>query len=165
MTDPNQPGESPENPDDRQQPPPNPYGQQQPPPENPFGQQPPPPQQPQYGQPQPPQYGQQPPQYAQYGQYGQPAPAYGQAVEHPQGTTILVLGILSLVVCSPLGIAAWVMGNKALAEATAMGASNASTIKVGYILGIIATCLMILGVVIAVFVIIGTAAASSAAGY
>jgi hypothetical protein len=90
-------------------------------------------------------------------------PNYG--ADHPQGTTILVLGILSLVVCSPLGIAAWVMGKKALAEATAMGASNASTIKVGYILGIIATCLMILGVVIAVVVIIGTAAASSAAGY
>jgi hypothetical protein len=96
-----------------------------------------------------------PPNYPPPGQ-----PNYGG--DHPQGTTILVLGILSLVVCSPLGIAAWVMGKKALAEATAMGASNASTIKVGYILGIIATCLMILGVVIAVVVIIGTAATSAA---
>jgi hypothetical protein len=95
-----------------------------------------------------------PPNYPPPGQ-----PNYGG--DHPQGTTILVLGILSLVVCSPLGIAAWVMGKKALAEATAMGASNASTIKVGYILGIIATCLMILGVVIAIVAIIGAAATAS----
>jgi hypothetical protein len=99
-----------------------------------------------------------PPNYPPPGQ-----PNYGGG-DHPQGTTILVLGILGLVVCSPLGIAAWVMGKKALAEATAMGASNASTIKVGYILGIIATCLMILYLVIGVFVFIG-AAASSAGSY
>ena len=98
-----------------------------------------------------------PPNYPPPGQ-----PNYGG--DHPQGTTILVLGILGLVVCSPLGIAAWVMGKKALAEATAMGASNASTIKVGYILGIIATCLMILGLVILVVVMI-SAAATSAGSY
>ena len=34
--------------------------------------------------------------------------------EHPQGTTILVLGILSLVVCGILGPIAWSMGSKAL---------------------------------------------------
>jgi hypothetical protein len=45
-----------------------------------------------------------------------------------------------------------------------MGASNASTIKVGYILGIIATCLMILGLVILVVVMI-SAAATSAGSY
>ena len=28
------------------------------------------------------------------------------------GTLILVLGILSLVLCAPLGIVAWVMGQK-----------------------------------------------------
>ena len=92
-----------------------------------------------------------------------PQPHYGG--EHPQATTILVLGILSLVLCSPLGIAAWVMGRKALAEATAMGASNTSTIKAGYICGIIASCLLIFGVVVAVIVVIGTAVAAGAAGY
>jgi hypothetical protein len=97
-----------------------------------------------------------PPNYPPPGQ-----PNYGGG-DHPQGTTILVLGILGLVVCSPLGIAAWVMGKKALAEATAMGASNASTIKVGYILGIIATCLMILGVVIAIIAIAGGVLTSTA---
>ncbi|HEY3482639.1 MAG TPA: hypothetical protein VGL02_27450 [Streptomyces sp.] len=33
--------------------------------------------------------------------YGYPPPGYG--VEHPQGTTVLVLGILSLVICGVLG--------------------------------------------------------------
>jgi hypothetical protein len=89
-------------------------------------------------------------------------PHYGGG-EHPQATTILVLGILGLVVCSPLGIAAWVMGKKALDEATAMGASNTSTIKAGYICGIVASCLLILGVVIAVIAF--TVALASAPSY
>jgi hypothetical protein len=90
-------------------------------------------------------------------------PAYGH--EHPQGTTILVLGILSLVLCAPLGIAAWVMGKRALAEATAMGATNTSTIKAGYVCGIIGTCLMLLGLAIGVLVFVGAALSVGAAGY
>ena len=36
-----------------------------------------------------------------------PPPSGGPgAVDHPKGMTILILGILSLVCCSPLGIAA-----------------------------------------------------------
>lgn len=66
---------------------------------------------------------------------------------------------------APLGIAAWVMGRRALAEATAMGATNAPMIKAGYICGIVATCLLIVGVVIAAFVIIGTVVAATAASY
>ena len=47
--------------------------------------------------------------------YQAPYSGYG-GYEHPQGTTILVLGILSLVVCQLLGPVAWVMGNNAIAE-------------------------------------------------
>ena len=36
--------------------------------------------------------------------------------EHPNGTTILVLGILSLVFCGLCGPFAWVMGNTAMRE-------------------------------------------------
>jgi hypothetical protein len=90
-------------------------------------------------------------------------PPYGH--EHPQGTTILVLGILSLVLCAPLGIAAWVMGKRALAEATAMGATNASTIKAGYICGIVGTCLMLLGLVFGVLVFAVAAMSVGAGGY
>ena len=90
-------------------------------------------------------------------------PPYGH--EHPQGTTILVLGILSLVLCAPLGIAAWVMGKRALEEATAMGATNTSTIKAGYICGIVGTCLMLLGLVIGALAFAAAAMSVGAAGY
>jgi hypothetical protein len=69
-----------------------------------------------------------------------------------RGTVILVLGILGLVVCAPLAIAAWVMGSNDLKEMdagtmdpTGRGATNA-----GKICGIIGTILMILGAIIGV---------------
>ncbi|MGH9210514.1 MAG: DUF4190 domain-containing protein [Acidimicrobiales bacterium] len=99
------------------------------------------------------------PPYGGQPAYGGP-PAYGGVREHPQGTTILVLGILSLVVCSLLGPVAWVMGNNAMAEIDrAPGAyTNRGSVQAGRICGIIATVLMIVGVV---FVIILIAAAGS----
>src|SRR5689334_13201183 len=39
---------------------------------------------------------------------------FGAYVIPPRGTTILVLGILSLVLCSLLGPVAWAMGNEEL---------------------------------------------------
>jgi hypothetical protein len=72
---------------------------------------------------------------------------------HPQGTTVLVLGILSLVICGFLGPVAWVMGNNAMAEidANPLAYTNRSTVQAGRICGIIATALLILGIVVAVF--------------
>ena len=67
--------------------------------------------------------------------------------EHPKGQTILILGILGLVCCGPLGIAAWVMGNKAQAEIAAGQYAETSGVKIGRILGMIATILMIVGAV------------------
>ncbi|MBA3528302.1 MAG: DUF4190 domain-containing protein [Propionibacteriaceae bacterium] len=75
--------------------------------------------------------------------------------EHPQGTTILVLGILGFFVgiCAPF---AWYLGSKALTEIRASGVSysNEQTIVVGRILGIIVTILAILSVVFVIIVII-----------
>ena len=73
----------------------------------------------------------------------------GPPVDHPKGTTILVLGILSLVCCSPLGIAALVMGNTALREIDAQPGryGNRQTVAIGRILGIIGTVFLVLGVV------------------
>jgi len=67
-----------------------------------------------------------------------------------RGTLILVLGILGLVVCQPIGIAAWVMGNGDLKEMDAgtLDTSGRSLTNAGRICGMIATILMILGVVI-----------------
>jgi hypothetical protein len=84
--------------------------------------------------------------------------------EHPRGTTILVLGILSLVCFQPLGIVAWVMGNSALREIDAAPGrySNRQTVQIGRILGIIGTVLMIIGLVVLVlFLALGVFAAST----
>jgi hypothetical protein len=66
-----------------------------------------------------------------------------------RGTLILVLGILSLVICSPLGIAAWIMGSGDLKQmdAGAMDPSGRSVTNAGKICGIIATVLLALGIV------------------
>lgn len=97
--------------------------------------------------------------------YGSPyqSPYGGYAArEHPQGTTILVLGILSIVVCSLLGPVAWVMGNNAIAEIDANPAAytNRGTVQAGRICGIVTTALMALVLVI-VLVAIAAAAGSS----
>lgn len=69
--------------------------------------------------------------------------------EDSQATTILVLGILSLVLCQVLGPFAWVMGNKELAgiDAGRRAPQNRGTAQAGRILGIISTVLMIIGIV------------------
>ena len=66
-----------------------------------------------------------------------------------RGTLILVLGILSLVMCAPLGIAAWLMGNGdlKLIDSGQMDPTGRSTTNAGRICGIISTIMLILGVV------------------
>jgi len=65
-----------------------------------------------------------------------------------RGTLILVLGILSLTMCPPIGIAAWLMGTKDLAEIDAgrMDPAGREFARTGRILGIIATIYLILWV-------------------
>jgi uncharacterized membrane protein YjgN (DUF898 family) len=87
-----------------------------------------------------------------YQQY-QPAP-YGQPNsmvprEHPQGTLVLVLGILGVFVAGICAPFAWYLGGKALKEGRAAGItySNQQQLVVGRVLGIIMTLLAILAVV------------------
>ena len=65
---------------------------------------------------------------------------------------ILVLGILGLVLCGFLGIAAWVMGSGDLKEIDAglMDPSGRSMTNAGRICGMIATFLLILGALIGI---------------
>ena len=65
-----------------------------------------------------------------------------------RGNTILVLGILGLIVCGPLGIAAWVMGKGDLAKIDAglMDPTGRGTTQAGMVLGIIGTVLIIVQV-------------------
>ncbi len=78
-----------------------------------------------------------------------PPPMGGGQIEHPKGMTVLILGILGLVCCSPLGIAAFVMGNNALKEIDAQPGrySNRQIVQIGRILGIIAMVLLVLTVI------------------
>jgi hypothetical protein len=79
-----------------------------------------------------------------------------------RGTLILVLGILGLVICGPLGIAAWIMGSGDLKEMDAgtMDPSGRGNTQAGKIRGIIGTVLLIIGLCIgALFFMIGLAAA------
>jgi len=81
---------------------------------------------------------------------------YAGGLEHPQGTVILILGILSIVICQILGPFAWVMGRRALTEIDASGRAytNRTMVQAGMICGIIGTVFLALGLVWLVFVII-----------
>jgi hypothetical protein len=106
-----------------------------------------------------------------YGQYP-PVPGYGQPYppaprEHPQGTTVLVLGILGFFVvglCAPF---AWYMGSKALREIRETGVhySNEQHIVIGRILGIVMTILLLAFLVFfLVFAVILVIAATATGG-
>jgi len=71
---------------------------------------------------------------------------------HAQATTVLVLGILSLVVCGVIGPFAWTMGNRVVREIDASGGAvgGRTEANVGRILGIVATVLIVVGLVIVV---------------
>ncbi len=84
-------------------------------------------------------------------------PYYGQSttlVQPHRGTIILVLGILSLVVCGIMGPIAWVMGNTDLREMAAgrMDRSGEGATQAGRICGMIATILMIVGLVFSIVI-------------
>jgi hypothetical protein len=68
------------------------------------------------------------------------------------GTLILVFGILGLVICAPLGIAAWVMGSGDLKQmdSGAMDPSGRSLTNAGRILGMIATILLGIGILVGI---------------
>jgi hypothetical protein len=61
-----------------------------------------------------------------------------------QAVTILVLGILGLVLCTPLGIAAMVMGQKIRKQAALTGQAVDGRVTAGYIMGVIATVFVVL---------------------
>jgi hypothetical protein len=95
--------------------------------------------------------------------YGQPYQV--TAPDHPQGTTILVLGIVGLffTICAPI---AWFMGSKALKEIKASGInySNEQQIVIGRVLGMVITILALVALVffIVFFIIIAITAVTQA---
>ncbi|MEX0702201.1 MAG: hypothetical protein WD069_08905 [Planctomycetales bacterium] len=71
---------------------------------------------------------------------------HGGYVAPHRATLVLVLGILGLVVCAPLGIAAWWMGSNDLRDMRSgrMDRSGESMTQAGQVLGIIGTALFVL---------------------
>ena len=144
--------------------------------------------QPGWGQPGPgqqpggyPQQGGYPPQYAQqpygqqqgqqpYGQQGQPYGPYGTGVpwgppaDHPKAATILILGILGFALCQFVSPFAWVMGGRVKREIAASNGTvgGAGIVNAGYILGIVGSCILGLGVLLGgAYVVIAIAVLSS----
>jgi len=69
---------------------------------------------------------------------------------HPKATTVLVLGILGIVVFTPLAVVAWVMGNGVRRDMAAYpghyAPSPANT--AGWVMGIIGTIFLAIAVLI-----------------
>lgn len=83
---------------------------------------------------------------------GYPPPGYQPywvPPKHPQATTAMVLGILGIAVCGVLAPIAWVIGGKAVKEidANPTAYSGRSEANAGRIMGIVGSCLIILGIV------------------
>ena len=68
--------------------------------------------------------------------------------EDPNATTIFVLGLFGLLCCGPLGIAAWLMGNTHRQSVRAGLYRESGLATAGWVLGIIATCLMAFGLLV-----------------
>ncbi len=90
----------------------------------------------------------------------QPGPyGGGYPQPHPQGTTVLVLGIVGLVVCPIVSVVGWVLGNRAIHEidANPQAYSNRQSVSIGRILSIVGVALWVLIVVfyVLLFVVFG----------
>lgn len=74
----------------------------------------------------------------------------------PRGTTILTLGILSLVICGILGPIAWAMGTEELRriDAGETEPSQRGSVTAGRVCGIIATVFLIISVVMVLFMFV-----------
>ena len=80
-------------------------------------------------------------------------PPTGQEHEPPrstQSTTILVIGILSIICCQIAGPIAWYMGRQELRRIRAglVSRQDEGTAKTGMILGIVSTVLLTLGILL-----------------
>ena len=75
---------------------------------------------------------------------------------HPRASAILLFGILGVTIVPVLGPVAWALGRSALREidAAPMRYTNRSTVLAGMVLGIVATVLLIAGLVLVVTIII-----------
>lgn len=105
-------------------------------------------------QPHNPYFPQQPGPAGPYGGYGVSPTGvpWGPPPDHPKAATVLILGILSFALCQVLAPFAWVIGRRTLREIDASGGrwGARSQVQVGYVLGIVGSILLGLGVLLGV---------------
>ncbi|MGS2807289.1 DUF4190 domain-containing protein [Nocardia sp. MW-W600-9] len=95
-------------------------------------------------------------------------PGYGPPPDHPQATTVLILGILGLALCGVLAPFAWAKGRTVLGEIDASQGrvGGRSQAYAGYIMGIVGSVVLavslLIGVASVVVLVIVGAAESSA---
>lgn len=85
---------------------------------------------------------------------GEPQPSAGPRVRprkvfrppDSEATAILVLGILGLCLCAICGVFAWTKGNAYMDACRSLGVEPRGSAVAGRILGIIATCLIAVGI-------------------
>lgn len=85
-----------------------------------------------------------------------PPQGYGAPIQqgvgaHPQTVTILVLGIVGVLCCQILGPVAWYMGHVARQETSRSNGAynqNNTTLNIGWVLGIVATVLFGLSILL-----------------
>lgn len=104
------------------------------------------------------------------GPWGAMPPGYGPGSggtrEHPDGTTILVLGIVSIVLCQLIGPIPWVMGSRARKAMDAQPGvvwTNRGSVTAGWVLGIISTIIFAVTVLAFVAVVVIAILAGGAA--
>jgi hypothetical protein len=89
-------------------------------------------------------YSDQPPPPA----YGAPPPGAAAAGNNSKALWSMILGILSLLCCSPLGIVAIILSRSAQSEIGRTGQGGQGMAKAGFILGIIALLLLVLQIIL-----------------
>jgi hypothetical protein len=75
--------------------------------------------------------------------------------DHPRATMSMILGILGLVICTVIAPFAWRIGKKTMDEIDASGGrlGGRGMAQAGYIMGIIGTVVLVLGVLFFVIAI------------
>ena len=97
---------------------------------------------------------------------------YGGGLEPHRGTLILILGVLSLMACQLIGPFAWAMGGADLKKMRAgvMDPAGENETRIGYILGIVGTVLLLISFALRVvwfaffFRVVGAGVAAGAKG-
>lgn len=87
--------------------------------------------------------------------------------EPHRASTILVLGILSLVLCTPLGVFAWIMGNNDMQRIRGgyMDPEGEGMTQAGRICGIVGTVFMFLQCICGIFYGLALVGAGAAGGF